>query len=258
VKNGPLSLRNVRWVLNVKDKGGDQLMRIILYCFLMLFFLAGCEMHPMKGNSVIDWVDFIKLNGKEYSSIPELVIADPSKVKGLIGTVKFKVSDNVTNPNYRIKEGDAAFLDEGTKIFAIDGYPTHTFVAVKDDNLVHGFRVYFAREDVEQFKWHFKDVSKEKVKKIEIYYNEDYKRNKFIKTLEGSSVDEFFAVLDRGETRPNFSPSITKSDPKRYIMVIYTDDVLAYSYSLFFDGETYYWHPWDTAVLPKDIEMYIK
>jgi len=33
--------------------------------------------------------------------------------------VKFKVSGNVCDPNYRLKDGDAAFLEVGTPIYQV-------------------------------------------------------------------------------------------------------------------------------------------
>lgn len=36
---------------------------------------------------------------------------------------KFKVSGNVCDPNYRLKDGDAAFLDAGTPIYQVIGHP---------------------------------------------------------------------------------------------------------------------------------------
>jgi len=35
--------------------------------------------------------------------------------------VKFKVDGNVCDPNYRPKDGDAAFLDPGTPIYQVSG-----------------------------------------------------------------------------------------------------------------------------------------
>ncbi|NRF94803.1 hypothetical protein HQN89_28320 [Paenibacillus frigoriresistens] len=74
--------------------------------FLMTFFvviLNGCSnfnTNSIRGNAVIDWVDFVKLSGNSYTGLFEGVIKDPNDVTNqVIGEVKFKVGDVVTNPN---------------------------------------------------------------------------------------------------------------------------------------------------------------
>ena len=45
--------------------------------------------------------------------------------------VKFKVSGNVCDRNYRLKDGDAAFLDAGTPIYQINGQPPGAQLAAR-------------------------------------------------------------------------------------------------------------------------------
>ena len=40
-------------------------------------------------------------------------------------------------------------------------------------------------------------------------------------------------------------------------MIFYTEDPIAYKYNMQFDGDTYFWHPWDTSILSDDIKMFI-
>ena len=70
---------------------------IFIFVFILLL-LTGCRSTPFDGQSVIEWVDFIKLDGKEYNGIHSGVLADKHYVGEKIGTVKFRVADNVTNP----------------------------------------------------------------------------------------------------------------------------------------------------------------
>ena len=56
--------------------------------------------------------------------------------------VKFKVSGNVCDPNYRVKDGDAAFLDPGTPIYQVIGYPPSEQLAARLNGRVVLFRVY--------------------------------------------------------------------------------------------------------------------
>jgi hypothetical protein len=68
---------------------------------------------------MIDWVDFIKINGTQYQVINSAIITDSSYIGKKVGEVAFKVADNVSNPKYQFKNGDAAFWEPGTEIFGI-------------------------------------------------------------------------------------------------------------------------------------------
>jgi hypothetical protein len=214
-----------------------------------LFFLVSCSSHR---HSEIDWVDFIKLNDKEYNGIYSGVIADPALVCKEIGVVTFKVADNVTSPHYQTKNGDAAFWEKGTKIYCVRNTPS--LIAVKDQNEINGYRVYYSVTDHE-YQWHYKDVPKDKIRKIEIYG-----RHHQLLTLvdQENDIKNFVALLDQDEVKNNFEPDSLKGDPDIFEIVFYTDEPVAYKFSIFFDGTTYYWHPWDTAILPDEIGNYIQ
>jgi hypothetical protein len=69
----------------------------------------------------IDWVDFIKFNNITYlASGPPVPISSENLT--YYDKVRFKLSENVNDPNYRSKNGDAAFLEVGTPVYAINGY----------------------------------------------------------------------------------------------------------------------------------------
>ena len=66
---------------------------VILVCML----LSGCS-NPITnstsihGNAIIDWVDFVKLDGNTYTDMFQCVIKDPSDVTNqVVGEVEFKV-----------------------------------------------------------------------------------------------------------------------------------------------------------------------
>ena len=73
---------------------GDKMKKTVSLCLLITFILAGCS-SPLHHNIVIDWVDFVKWDGKEYDGISGRVIANESFLGEKIGGVKFKVADNV-------------------------------------------------------------------------------------------------------------------------------------------------------------------
>src|ERR1700674_5615766 len=75
-------------------------------------------------NAQIDWVNFIQLSSTQYIAGPQSpTILQESDVGPVYSHVKFKVSGNVCDPNYRLKDGDAAFLDAGTPIYQVNGQP---------------------------------------------------------------------------------------------------------------------------------------
>jgi hypothetical protein len=55
--------------------------------------------------------------------------------------VKFKVSGNVCDPNYRLKDGDAAFLDPGTPIYRVTGQPPGAELAARFDGQIVVYKV---------------------------------------------------------------------------------------------------------------------
>lgn len=227
----------------------------MLFLVLILLFITGCRPSAYVGGSKIDWVDFVKFAGIEYQGIHTGALADGDYVGENIGTVKFKVADNVKNPNYKIRDGDAAFHDKGTGIFEIKDQPH--LIAVKNTQAINGYRVYFSSDAIE-YQWHFKDMPIEKVELIEIYVTEPPEDDKLIATLsKKEDVNGFLQLLVESKNNPDFQPDVEKADPIFYEMVFYTEEPIAYKYNLQFDGETYYWHPWDTSILSDDIKTFI-
>jgi hypothetical protein len=83
------------------------------------------------GNAIIDWVDFFKLDGVMYDAdiaySYELTKAD---IGPIYAETRCKLSDVVTDPDYRSRDGDAGFLEPGTKIYELKGYdPSFRLVA---------------------------------------------------------------------------------------------------------------------------------
>jgi hypothetical protein len=80
----------------------------------------------------IDWVDFIQIGSTQYVAAPGATTTlQESDLGPVVGHVKFKVAGNVCDPNYRPKDGDAAFLEIGTPIYQVNGRPTGEVVAAR-------------------------------------------------------------------------------------------------------------------------------
>ena len=71
------------------------------------------------GMSKISWVDCIQMNNIKYSGDFKESFVESSLIDKKIGKVKFNVSENVNNSNYRFRNGDATFLDVGTEIYSL-------------------------------------------------------------------------------------------------------------------------------------------
>ncbi|MFC5605066.1 hypothetical protein [Sporosarcina koreensis] len=222
----------------------------------ILLVVSGCRPSAFGGQVVIDWVDFIHIDGKEYDGIHSGVLADESFVGDKVGTVKFKVADNVKNTSYKIRDGDAAFHEKGTEIFQIKDHPH--LIAVKNDRAINGYRVYFSRDNDIEYHWNFKDMPIEKVERIEIYQTDPPAGNIMISKLtKDEDVNSFLQLLVNSEENPNFQPNRGNADPIFYEMIFYTDEPIAYKYYMQFDGETYFWSPWDTSIISNEIQMFI-
>ena len=94
---------------------------VALGCFLLM---SACQLPGSTSgcNAQIDWVNLIQVGSTQYVAAP----ASPTTIQeGDLGPVyarvKFKVSGNVCDPGYRIKDGDAAFLEPGTPIYEVNG-----------------------------------------------------------------------------------------------------------------------------------------
>ena len=89
-----------------------------------LLLTAACQL-PGSSSSChaqIDWVNFIQVGSTQYVAGPQSPIALPESDLGPVyAHVKFKVSGNICDPAYRLKDGDVAFLDPGTLIYQVRG-----------------------------------------------------------------------------------------------------------------------------------------
>lgn len=107
---------------------------------LTLILLSACQ-YPGSthgcSNVQIDWVDFIQVGTIQYVAGPSAPAGlQESDLGSVFAHVKFKVAGNVCDPNYRLKDGDAAFLEPGTPIYAINGRPSNQMLAAHHDGRI--------------------------------------------------------------------------------------------------------------------------
>lgn len=107
-------------------KGSLRGRDIVMIIFLVLVVCIILLWKPLRMDrfslipSKIDWVDCIMVNDTKYynSTFPREEIAQ-SEVGEKIGKVKFIVSKKVSNSSYKLRNFDATYLEEGTKIYRI-------------------------------------------------------------------------------------------------------------------------------------------
>lgn len=228
--------------------------KIFSLCLLVMFILIGCR-SPLHQNVVIDWVDFVKWNGVEYDGIFNGVLADESFLDKKIGEVKFRVADHVSDPEYKTKDGDAAFHEKGTPIYSIKGEPN--IIAVKSSDAIRGYSVYYSREG-KKYRWLFQDMPVEKVNKIEIYQLQPSNTMERLTELNNSEqISHFIQLFKNSKESPNFQPNTEKGDPLFYRVVFYTDEAIAYLQNMQYDGYAYYWFPNETAILSNEIQAFL-
>jgi hypothetical protein len=108
-----------------------------------LLFTAACQLPGSTSScdAQIDWVNFIQVGSTQYVAGPQSsTVLQESDLGPVYAHVKFKVSGDVCDPNYRLKDGDAAFLDAGTPIYQVKGHPASDELAAMFNGSVVVYR----------------------------------------------------------------------------------------------------------------------
>lgn len=93
-------------------------------------FIGGCP------DAEIDWVDVLMIDDIQYehyypdTANEQLLITIEEGRE--IGKVTYTMADNACS-NHKMKNGDAAFLNAGTIIYEVKGYPTSLIVSANDE-----------------------------------------------------------------------------------------------------------------------------
>ena len=113
---------------------------------LALLALCACRLPGSSSgctNIQIDWVDFVQVGTTQFvAGMDPPVTVTQDQLGAVVAHVKFRVDGNVCDPSYRPKDGDAAFLDPGTPVYAVSGFPTTELLAAKRDGQIVAFRAF--------------------------------------------------------------------------------------------------------------------
>lgn len=113
-------------------------------CTVALMMAAACQLPGSSSTCTaqIDWVNFIQVGSTQYVAGPQSSTAVQESDLGPVHShVKFKVSGNVCDPSYELKDGDAAFLEAGTPIYEVKGKSPNEQLVAKFNG---SFLVYYA------------------------------------------------------------------------------------------------------------------
>ena len=107
---------------------------------LAVFAAAACQLPGSRSGCdtvAIDWVNFIQVGSTQYVSgtVPTAELQE-GDLGPVYTHVKFKIRDNVCDPAYRPKDGDAAFLEPGTPVYQVKGQPPAEQLAARFDGRI--------------------------------------------------------------------------------------------------------------------------
>jgi hypothetical protein len=105
--------------------------------------IAACQPpgSPSTCKAQIDWVNFIEIGKTQYVAEPESPdVLREADLGPVYAHVKFKVSGNICDPNYRVKDGDAAFLEPGTPIYEVNRHAPGEEVAARFNGSIVVYR----------------------------------------------------------------------------------------------------------------------
>ena len=102
---------------------------------------APCPPPDAEGNAQIDWVPFVKVGGRSYTSMFSTAAntVPASALGDLVAKVSCEIGSVVGNPDFRARNGDAAYLPAGTELRSFAHADPELRLAVHEDG---AWRVY--------------------------------------------------------------------------------------------------------------------
>ena len=123
-------------------------LKSMVFISIFTMLLSSCSnFSSIRGcpDGEIEWIDMVMIQDIKYEhhfpdSSDEKIPIDIEKGREL-GKVTYKMADSACS-NHKMKSGDAAFLEVGTPIYEVKGYPTALLVVAND-------KVYVADTNIE-------------------------------------------------------------------------------------------------------------
>jgi hypothetical protein len=90
---------------------------------------------------MIDWVDAIAFGGRNYSTRDNTPVAAEA-LDQIVGHVQCTLAGNPNiDPNYQMRDGDAAFLPPGTAVYSVKGTAEGKAIAAEHDGVTRLYQV---------------------------------------------------------------------------------------------------------------------
>jgi hypothetical protein len=204
--------------------------------------------------TIIDWVDFLKLNGISYTHSWQAALTDPRKLGEEIGKVDFQVADHVNDVHYIVKDGDAAFLTIGTVVYAIKGFPNHEIVAVQDVHTIGGYKLYIEDINKNKLGLTFEEAVRNKIMKVGFYPMDG--GGKPVVELEHGSQAFLVDLLQRAAQEQTVDIQRDVTNPVYYNFVMDTGTAVGYVDTIYRSHNKYYWNHPEVKELPSAIAYY--
>jgi hypothetical protein len=110
---------------------------IIIFMGAFLLIMGYYLRFDRLGLAQISWVDCVQINDIKYYSNFDRTPIDTSLIGEKIGEVNFNVYENVHNPSYRFRNGDATFLEVGTEIYSVKSNSNAIAVKVAEQFFIY-------------------------------------------------------------------------------------------------------------------------
>lgn len=96
-----------------------------------------------QGGAHLDYLDSVRLNGVTYLAYPVRAggTLDEKHLGPAYGTVRCTLSESVTDPEYEMRDGDAAYLDVGTTVYTVTGFSAQFRLAARRDGRIVVYEV---------------------------------------------------------------------------------------------------------------------
>ena len=69
--------------------------------------------------TIIDWIDCIYVDEATYTKNNSDLTVNENEIDKEIGVVKFQLADSIHDVDYKLKNGDATYLEVDTRLFSI-------------------------------------------------------------------------------------------------------------------------------------------
>jgi hypothetical protein len=171
-------------------------------------------------STIVDWADVIKFEGITYL-VSDSDVGRPLKEEDLgpkFAEVRFRLQDNVNDPGYKTKNGDAGYLEPGTPVYEVKGYEPSFRLAAYDGKTLKLYEV----------------TSNPKAEEVSDYLDIEGKVRYIGVNSDFDGTTELAAIRDREEVRSLVSmvmeaplevePGSFDDNGKVYFLAFYLED----------------------------------